>query len=54
MPGHFEALAATTALGRLGEPDDVARAFLALATLLTHVTGHVLVVDGGQSVVRPL
>lgn len=51
-PRHFEALEATSALGRLGTPDDVARSFLALATLLTHVSGHVLVVDGGQSVKR--
>jgi NAD(P)-dependent dehydrogenase (short-subunit alcohol dehydrogenase family) len=47
-PGHFERLAATSPLGRLGVPDDVARAFVALARDLTHVTGHVLVVDGGQ------
>ena len=51
-PGHFDHLLATSALGRLGTPNDVARGFLALATLLTHVTGHVLVVDGGQSVKR--
>jgi len=51
-PGHFDDLEATAALGRLGTPNDVARSFLALATLLTHVTGHVLVVDGGQSVKR--
>jgi NAD(P)-dependent dehydrogenase (short-subunit alcohol dehydrogenase family) len=51
--GHFESLEAGTALGRLGTPEDVARAFLALSTLLTHVTGQVLVVDGGQMVVRP-
>ncbi len=51
-PGHFPELEATAALGRLGTPDDVARSFLALATLLTHVTGQVLVVDGGQSVKR--
>ncbi|HET7457975.1 MAG TPA: SDR family oxidoreductase [Gemmatimonadaceae bacterium] len=50
---HFPRLAATTALGRLGTPDDVARAYLALATTLTHVTGQVLVVDGGQSTKRP-
>lgn len=47
-PGHFERLTATTALGRLGEPQDVARAYRALALELTHVTGEVLVVDGGQ------
>lgn len=48
VEGHFERLAAGTALGRLGEPQDVARAHLALATQLTHVTGQTLVVDGGQ------
>jgi NAD(P)-dependent dehydrogenase (short-subunit alcohol dehydrogenase family) len=51
-PGHFERLEVTTALGRLGAPADVARAFLSLATLLNHVTGQVLVVDGGQMVKR--
>lgn len=53
MPGHFEALERTSALGRLGSPDDVARTFLALATSLTHVTGQVIVVDGGQMTKRP-
>jgi NAD(P)-dependent dehydrogenase (short-subunit alcohol dehydrogenase family) len=47
--GHFERLADTAAIGRLGEPDDVAATCLALATTLTHVCGQVLVVDGGQS-----
>jgi meso-butanediol dehydrogenase/(S,S)-butanediol dehydrogenase/diacetyl reductase len=46
-PGHFERLAATSALGRLGTPDDVAGAFVGLAGL-PHVSGQVLVVDGGQ------
>lgn len=50
--GHWERLEAGTALGRLGTPDDVARTYLALATQLTHVTGQVLVVDGGQMVKR--
>ncbi len=49
-PDHFERLAESTALGRVGLPADVGRAYLALATLLTHVTGHTLVVDGGQLV----
>jgi NAD(P)-dependent dehydrogenase (short-subunit alcohol dehydrogenase family) len=50
--GRWERLAATTAVGRLGAPDDVARTYVALATSLTHVTGQVLVVDGGQLVKR--
>lgn len=53
VEGHFERLEAGTALGRLGTPEDVARAYLALATALTHVVGQVLVVDGGQLVTRP-
>jgi NAD(P)-dependent dehydrogenase (short-subunit alcohol dehydrogenase family) len=52
VPGHFDRLEAESALGRLATPEDVARAFVALATQLTHVTGQVLVVDGGQLVVR--
>lgn len=40
---------ADTALGRLGTPSDVAGAVLFLASpLARHITGHVLVVDGGQ------
>lgn len=52
-PDHFVRLQAGTALGRLATPDDVARTFLAVVTLLTHVTGQVIVVDGGQMVKRP-
>ena len=38
-----------TALGRLGEPEDVARAILFLTSAMgRHVTGQVLRVDGGQ------
>jgi NAD(P)-dependent dehydrogenase (short-subunit alcohol dehydrogenase family) len=38
-----------SALGRIGQPDDVARAVLYLATDWSrHVTGQVLRVDGGQ------
>jgi NAD(P)-dependent dehydrogenase (short-subunit alcohol dehydrogenase family) len=50
--GHFERLTATTAIGRLGTPADVARTFVALAVDLVHVTGQVLVVDGGQTIKR--
>lgn len=40
---------AETALGRLGHPDDVARAVLFLCTDESrHITGQVLRVDGGQ------
>jgi NAD(P)-dependent dehydrogenase (short-subunit alcohol dehydrogenase family) len=51
-PGHFAGLEERSAMGRLGSPTDVANAFVALATLLTHVTGQVLVVDGGQMIKR--
>ncbi|MBP8275079.1 MAG: SDR family oxidoreductase [Acidobacteria bacterium] len=38
-----------SALGRLGEPDDVARVVMFLAgSLAGHVTGQILRVDGGQ------
>lgn len=46
---HFEKLAAASALGRVGEPIDVARVFWSLAVEMTHVTGQTLIVDGGQS-----
>lgn len=48
VPDHFEQLAGTTVLGRVGEPGDVARVYRAVALEMTHVTGQVLVVDGGQ------
>jgi NAD(P)-dependent dehydrogenase (short-subunit alcohol dehydrogenase family) len=42
------------ALGRLGEPDDVARAVVFLLDPVNHwITGQVLGVDGGLSQVRP-
>lgn len=51
-PDHFRRLERTTALGRLASPEDVARTFVALATLMTQITGQVIVVDGGQLVKR--
>ena len=51
-PDHFARLERTTALGRLGTPDDVAATFLAIASAMRHVTGQVIVVDGGQSTKR--
>ncbi len=51
-PEHFQGLESRSAMGRIGSPADVANAFVALATLLTHVTGQVLIVDGGQMVKR--
>lgn len=45
----FERAREETVLGRLGEPDDVARVALFLASDLSrHVTGQVIRVDGGQ------
>jgi NAD(P)-dependent dehydrogenase (short-subunit alcohol dehydrogenase family) len=38
-------------LGQLGRPEDIAHAVLFLVSpLASHITGHVLVVDGGQTV----
>jgi len=45
-----EALVRDLPMGRLGEPDDIAKAALYLAEDASFVTGQVLSVDGGQSV----
>lgn len=46
-----DAIASRLPLRRLGEPDDIARAALFLASdAASWITGHVLVVDGGASV----
>lgn len=45
-----ERLLSDLPMGRLGEPDDIAKAALFLAEDASFVTGQVLSVDGGQSV----
>lgn len=48
-PDVLEKAREETVLGRLGEPDDVARAaYFLCSDLSRHVTGQVLRVDGGQ------
>ena len=42
--------AAGTPLRRIATPDDVGRAILACATMLTYSTGSVILVDGGRFV----
>lgn len=51
IPHWYDRLREGTALGRLVTVGEVAQAFLALATVLTSVTGQTLVVDSGQTVV---
>jgi 3-oxoacyl-[acyl-carrier protein] reductase len=49
-PDRLEAALATISLGRLGLPEDVAKAALFLISpLASYVTGHTLIVDGGRS-----
>ncbi|UTI62606.1 SDR family oxidoreductase [Paraconexibacter antarcticus] len=46
--GQLEQITRRTPMGRLGEPDDIARAILFLVDPANrYITGHVLVVDGG-------
>jgi NAD(P)-dependent dehydrogenase (short-subunit alcohol dehydrogenase family) len=52
VPGWYDRLREASPLGRLGTPEDVAAAYLALIDL-RHVTGQVIVVDGGQTISRP-
>jgi 2-deoxy-D-gluconate 3-dehydrogenase len=45
----LDAFAALIPMGRVGEPDDIGRAALFLASdLASYVTGAQLVVDGGR------
>ncbi len=48
-PAVGERAAKNTAMGRLGEPEDIARVALFLASSTSsHVTGETIVVDGGE------
>ena len=49
-PEAQAAILTRSVLGRLGDPDDIARAVLFLHRDAGYVTGQVLAVDGGQSV----
>jgi NAD(P)-dependent dehydrogenase (short-subunit alcohol dehydrogenase family) len=50
MPEFFEATKAQTALGRLGEADDVARTLVFLASPASaYTTGTNIVIDGGYT-----
>lgn len=52
-PDYLEALRASIPLGRLTDPDDLARVVLFLVSdLAAHVTGQFLLVDGGAGLSR--
>jgi NAD(P)-dependent dehydrogenase (short-subunit alcohol dehydrogenase family) len=53
LPGWVDGLTERTALGRIGEPDDVAQAVVALVDL-DWVTGQILFADGGLALHSPL
>jgi NAD(P)-dependent dehydrogenase (short-subunit alcohol dehydrogenase family) len=52
VPGWYDRLREASVLGRLGTPEDIAAAYLALLDM-RHMTGQVIVVDGGQTVPHP-
>jgi NAD(P)-dependent dehydrogenase (short-subunit alcohol dehydrogenase family) len=53
LPGWVEGLTERTALGRLGEADDVAQAIVALSEM-SWVTGQTLFADGGLALQSPI
>lgn len=50
-PDHFERLARGSAIGRVACASDISEAFVSLIRM-RHVTGQVLTVDGGQTVIH--
>jgi NAD(P)-dependent dehydrogenase (short-subunit alcohol dehydrogenase family) len=53
LPGWVEGLTERTALGRLGEADDVAEAIVAVLEM-SWVTGQIVFADGGLSLPSPI
>jgi len=53
LPGWVDALTERTALGRLGDPDDIAEAIVGLLDM-TWVTGQTLLADGGLALHSPI
>lgn len=52
-PGFIDGVLGTTPIGRIAEPEDVANVIAFLASdAARHMTGQVLTVDGGQSILR--
>ena len=53
LPGWVEGLTERTALGRLGEPDDIAEAIVAVLEM-SWVTGQTVFADGGLALHSPI
>ena len=53
LPGWVDGLAERTALGRLGEPDDIAEAIVAVLEM-SWVTGQTVFADGGLALHSPI
>jgi NAD(P)-dependent dehydrogenase (short-subunit alcohol dehydrogenase family) len=53
LPGWVEGLTERTALGRLGEADDVAEAIVAVLEM-SWVTGQIVFADGGLALHSPI
>lgn len=52
-PGFMESIVGSTPLGRVADPDDIAGVIAFLVSgAARHMTGQVLTVDGGQSILR--